>query len=83
MNSMNSMNSMNPGMYPMFPFMPQMLNYQLYMEQLIKTNPFAALQMQKMMSLANQNPQNMPNIQNSGYIPFSKLPISRPNIDKK
>lgn len=81
-NQIYAMNSMNSGMFPMFPFMPQMLNYQLYMEQMMKTNPYAAIQMQKMMALTGQNPQNagsMPNLQNNAYIPFSKLPFPRQN----
>ena len=82
-NQIYAMNSMNSGMFPMFPFMPQMLNYQLYMEQMMKTNPYAAIQMQKMMALTGQNPQsavNMPNLQNNAYIPFSKLPFPRQNL---
>lgn len=61
---------MNPAMFPMMPYsFPQMMNYQLYLEQL-KTDPYLSLQ-----NLMGMFPPNMGN----NYIPFSKLPFQRNN----
>lgn len=65
----NQLFAMNSGMFPMFNFMPNMINYQLYLEQM-KGNPYAAMQLQRMMGVFPQNNQ-------SNYIPFSKLPFSK------
>lgn len=74
----NQLFAMNNGLFSMFPYgFPQMMNYQMYLEQ-VKSNPYLAMQslqglqnMQGMFGMMGQNPQNSQN----GYIPFSKLPF--------
>lgn len=61
-----------------------MFNYQLYLEQM-KANPYAALQMQKMMGVLGQGQGQMPGVgMQGGVIPFSKLPFNqKPQEEKK
>jgi hypothetical protein len=52
---------------------PYMLNYQLYLDQM-KGNPYAAIQLQRMMGIF---PQQQQAGGQGGYIPFSKLPFTK------
>lgn len=62
--------AMNSGLYPMYPYpMSQLVNYQMFMEQL-KNNPY--LNLQNMMGMFAPGMAN-------NYIPFSKLPFARNN----
>lgn len=62
--------AMNSGLYPMYPYpMSQLVNYQMFMEQL-KNNPY--LNLQNMMGMFAPGMAN-------NYIPFSKLPFTRNN----